>query len=87
MDANDAVLKACRELLAPLVTADGGVLYVVSATAEDVHIHLAGTCAGCPGATLTSERLVQPTLSAVVPRATVRVTTGYRVPDGATKVA
>jgi Fe-S cluster biogenesis protein NfuA len=84
--AGEAVLKACKELLAPLVHADGGVLYIVSASADDVHIHLAGTCAGCPGAALTSERLVQPAIEAVVPRATVRVTTGFRVPEGAKKV-
>jgi Fe-S cluster biogenesis protein NfuA len=82
----EAVLKACKELLAPLVNADGGVLYVVAVTPEDVHIHLAGTCAGCPGATLTSERLVQPAIEAVAPRATIRVTTGFRIPDGAKKV-
>lgn len=82
----DLVLKTCREFLAPLVRADGGVIYVVSATADDIHIHLAGTCAGCPGAVLTSERLVQPALHAVAPRANVRVTTGWRIPEGATKV-
>jgi Fe-S cluster biogenesis protein NfuA len=86
VDASEVVLKTCRELVAPLVRADGGELYVVSATTEDIHIHLAGTCAGCPGAVLTTERLVQPALASVAPRATVRVTTGWRIPEGATKV-
>lgn len=82
----DKVMKACHDLLAPLIEADGGSIYVVSATAEDIHIHLAGTCAGCPGASMTRERLVEPALAAVAPKATLKVTTGWRVPDGAKKI-
>jgi Fe-S cluster biogenesis protein NfuA len=82
----EVVLKACREQLAPLVHADGGELYVVAVTAEDVHLHLAGTCAGCPGATMTRDRLVEPALRAILPKVQVRVTTGWRVPEGAQKV-
>lgn len=80
------VVRAFSEFVAALVEADGGELYVVSATSDDVHVHLTGTCAGCPGATLTRERLLEPALLAVAPRATLRVTTGWRVPDGATRV-
>ena len=53
MDVREKILKSCRELVAPLVVADGGELYVVSVTPDDVHVHLAGACAGCPGAMLT----------------------------------
>ena len=80
------VMKALAELAAPLVKADGGELYLVSATGDDVHVHLTGTCAGCPGATMTKERLLEPTVHGVVPRATLKVTTGWRVPEGAKKV-
>jgi Fe-S cluster biogenesis protein NfuA len=80
------VMKALAELAAPLVKADGGELYLVSATGDDVHVHLTGTCAGCPGATMTRERLLEPTVHGVVPKATLKVTTGWRVPDGARKV-
>jgi Fe-S cluster biogenesis protein NfuA len=80
------VIKALAELAVPLVRADGGELYVVSITAEDVHVHLTGTCAGCPGATMTRERLLEPTVHGVAPKLTVKVTTGWRVPEGATKV-
>ncbi len=80
------LLKALAELAVPLVKADGGELYLVSASADDVHIHLSGTCAGCPGATMTRERLLQPTISGVAPKANVKVTTGWRVPEGAKKV-
>jgi Fe-S cluster biogenesis protein NfuA len=82
----ELVLKACKEQLVPLVRADGGEIYVVTVTAEDVHLHLAGTCAGCPGATMTRDRLVEPALRAVLPKVQVKVTTGWRVPEGAKKI-
>jgi Fe-S cluster biogenesis protein NfuA len=82
----DMVFRACREQLAPLVHADGGEIYLVAATPDDVHIHLSGTCAGCPGANMTRDRLVQPAVQALFPKAQVRVTTGWRVPDGARRV-
>lgn len=86
-DDRDQLVKALAELAVPLVKADGGELYLVSATVDDVHVHLTGTCAGCPGATMTRERLIQPTVAGVSPKANVKVTTGWRIPDGATKVS
>jgi Fe-S cluster biogenesis protein NfuA len=80
------VTKALSEFVAALVKADGGELYLVSATMDDVHLHLTGTCAGCPGATMTRERLLEPAVHGAAPKATLRVTTGWRVPDGARKV-
>lgn len=80
------LLKALSEYVAALVKADGGELYVVSASQDDVHVHLAGTCAGCPGATMTRERLLEPTVRGVIPKATLKVTTGWRVPEGATRI-
>jgi Fe-S cluster biogenesis protein NfuA len=82
----ETVMRALSELAVPLVKADGGELYLVSVTGEDVHVHLTGTCAGCPGATMTRERLLEPTVHGVAPKLTVKVTTGWRVPDGAKKV-
>ena len=82
----DAVAKLCREVLAPLVRADGGVLYLVSATADDVHIHLAGTCSGCPGAAIPRDRMLEPAITTLVPKAKVRVTTGWRIPTDAEKI-
>lgn len=82
----DKVVRALSEFVAALVRADGGELYVVSATPDDVHLHLTGTCAGCPGSNMTRERLLEPAVKNVVPKATVKVTTGWRVPDGATQV-
>jgi len=74
------------EYAAALVSADGGELYIALATPDDVHIHLAGTCSGCPGATMTRERLLEPVVHSVLPRATVKVTTGLQVPEGAVHV-
>lgn len=81
----DEVERICKEILHPLVKADGGVLYLVTATADDIHIHLSGACAGCPGAQLTRERVMEPLLVHAAPKAKLTLTTGFRVPDGARK--
>lgn len=81
-----SVTKALSEFVAALVRADGGELYLVSATPDDVHLHLTGTCAGCPGATMTRERLLEPAVHGAAPKATVKVTTGWTVPEGARRV-
>jgi Fe-S cluster biogenesis protein NfuA len=89
MDAAAAraeILKMCREILAPLVQADGGEMYLVTADADEVHIHLAGTCAGCPGATHTRDRVLEPAIASIAPKAALKVTTGWLVPKGAEKV-
>jgi Fe-S cluster biogenesis protein NfuA len=80
------VVSALSEFVSALVKADGGELYVVSATQDDVHLHLTGTCAGCPGATMTRDRLLEPAVYGAVPKATLKVTTGWRVPEGARRV-
>jgi len=85
-DALAGLTKVSREVLAPLVMADGGVMYLVKASAEEVHFHLTGTCAGCPGAALTRDGMIVPAVRTVLPKARVIVTTGFRVPEGATKI-
>lgn len=82
----EQVVKALSELAVPLVRADGGEVYLVSVTAEDVHVHLTGTCAGCPGASMTRERLFEPTVHGVAPKLAVKLTTGWNIPDGARKL-
>lgn len=84
--AGSGLVRALSEFVAALVRADGGELYVVSASSDDVHLHLAGTCAGCPGSTMTRERLLKPAVRGVLPKAAVKVTTGWNVPPGAKKV-
>jgi Fe-S cluster biogenesis protein NfuA len=81
------VAKALAEFVAALVAADGGELYVVSASNDDVHVHLSGTCAGCPGASTCNERLIGPVVHGTLPKAALKVTTGFRIPPGARRVS
>jgi len=53
---------------------------------DDVHVHLGGTCAGCPGASITSDKVLLPLLRTASPKVRIVVTTGIRVPDGADKL-
>ncbi len=85
--AEEIVAKTCREVLAALVEADGGRMFLVSASSEDIHVHLAGTCAGCPGSAHTASRILAPTLERVLPKAKLHVTTGWVVPPGAVRLA
>ena len=41
------ILKVVREVVAPLVHADGGRVYVVQAAEDAVSLHLTGRFSGC----------------------------------------
>lgn len=82
----DQIAKVCREILAPLVKTDGGEMYLVKFDGDDVHIHLAGACAGCPGSTLTSDKVLLPALRTAAPKVRIVLTTGVRIPEGAEKL-
>jgi Fe-S cluster biogenesis protein NfuA len=82
----DQLLKVCREVIAPMVRADGGEIYLVSVEADHLALHLSGTCAGCPGAVLTTRGIIEPAIHAVAPSARVVVTNGMRVPEGASMI-
>lgn len=84
--SREELLKVCEETLAPLVAADGGEVWLVAADTDEVVLHLAGTCAGCPGATLTSKHVIEPALKAVAPSVRVVVSSGIRIPAGAKKL-
>lgn len=86
VDMLAGLTKVSREVLAPLVAADGGIMFLVKASTEEVHFHLTGTCAGCPGAALTRDGMILPAVRTVLPKARVVVTTGPLVPDGAVEV-
>lgn len=77
------VLAALSSIVAPMVEADGGDLYLVSVQGDDVRIHLAGACSGCPGATLTSRGVIEPAVRATSPGARVAVSSGVLIPPGA----
>jgi Fe-S cluster biogenesis protein NfuA len=82
----DEITKVCREILAPLVKSDGGEMYLVRFEGDEVHIHLGGTCAGCPGSSLTMDKVLLPALRTASPKVRVVLTTGVRVPEGAEKL-
>jgi Fe-S cluster biogenesis protein NfuA len=84
--SRDAVVKMCREVLAPLIETDGGQMFLVAVTADDIHIHLAGTCAGCPGSSFTAETIVKPALLKLAPKSKLKLTTGWRVPEDAERM-
>lgn len=51
-----------REIIGPLVQADGGQVEIVEVTDSQVRLRLSGACAGCPGAPYTKSRLIEPLL-------------------------
>jgi len=82
----DEILTVIREVLAPMVAADGGRLYVIRADADRVDLHLAGRFAGCPGNQVATQPVIQPAIAAVSPRAELTVTWGRIVPTGAEQI-
>ena len=82
----DEILRVVNDILAPLVRADGGEVYVVRAEDNAVQLHLAGRFSGCPGNTLAKRRVIEPAILAVAPNAQITVTSGAIVPEGARKV-
>lgn len=80
-------MKVVREVLAPLIRADGGTLHVVFLGDEGVSLHLSGRFSGCPGNTLTTRRVIEPAIQAVAPTARITVTSGALIPKDAELVA
>jgi Fe-S cluster biogenesis protein NfuA len=80
------ILRIVSEVLAPLIAADGGDLYLVSAEDTGVSLHLTGRFSGCPGNTLARRRVIEPAIAAAVPGAIVTLTSGPLLPSGAKKL-
>lgn len=80
---NQELVTALRSLVVPLFAVDGGTLYVANATAAEVHLHLGGAYSGCPGNGFVERSLLAPVVATVLPKATLRVTSGLPVPAGA----
>jgi len=83
---SEKLLKVCEDIIAPLIHADGGELFVVSIEPDSITLHLAGKCAGCPGASLTQKTIIEPAIHALAPLMRVVVTSGFQVPAGASVV-
>ena len=84
--AKDEIVRVVREVLAPLVRADGGDLYLVSVEDTGVSLHVTGRFSGCPGNTLARRRIFEPPLVAVAPGITLTLTSGPLIPVGAARL-
>jgi Fe-S cluster biogenesis protein NfuA len=82
----EEILRVVREILGPMLVADGGEVYVVSAADDQLTLHLAGRYAGCPGNTLAKRRVIEPAIHAVAPGAQITITAGALVPKGAERI-
>jgi len=82
----EPIARALRDVVAPLVESDGGILYVVTRDAG-LHLHLAGACGGCPGVRMTAQDVIEPALRAAGVRGAIEVSSGWIVPDGAERIA
>lgn len=82
----DEIVRVVRDVLAPLVQADGGELYLVSVDDSAVSLHLAGRFSGCPGNTLARRRVLEPAIAAAVPGAHLTLTSGALIPPGAQRL-
>lgn len=86
-DTREEILRVVRDVVAPLVRADGGRIYLVAADGDAVSLHLAGRFSGCPGNTLAIRRIIEPAILAIAPGARVTITSGALTPADATLLA
>ena len=84
--AKDEIVRVARDVLAPLVRADGGDLYLVSVEETGVSLHVTGRLSGCAGNTLVRRRVFEPPLAAVAPGITLTLTSGPLIPVGAARL-
>jgi Fe-S cluster biogenesis protein NfuA len=82
----EPVLRTLREVLAPLIEADSGLLYVV-AKPQGIRLHLAGACGGCPGVKTCSSDVFEPALRAAGIKGDIEISAGWIVPEGAERIA
>jgi len=84
--AQDDLKSALSGVIAPLVEADGGELFLVPARGRVIHLHLRGRFSGCPGNPLVGEHVLRPVVEAADPAAKVQVTSGPILPEGAERI-
>ena len=83
VEANNELVTALRAIVLPLIAIDGGTIYVATASASEVHLHLAGNYAGCPGNGFIERSLLAPIVGSVLPKAKLKVTSGLPIPRDA----
>jgi Fe-S cluster biogenesis protein NfuA len=83
---DERILAALRSVVAPLVEADDGELFLVEANPRRVRLHLRGKFSGCPGNTLVAERVILPLLRKSHPDVVLDLSSGPLLPEGAERV-
>jgi Fe-S cluster biogenesis protein NfuA len=81
-----AVRRALEDVVAPLIAADGGELYLVGLQGNSLSLHLTGRFSACPGNTLVLRHFVEPALRAARPGLEVKLTSGRLIPEGAERL-
>jgi Fe-S cluster biogenesis protein NfuA len=79
----DQILEIVREIVGPLVRADGGQIYLVALGERSLALHLCGRFSGCPGNTLARRRVLEPLLNTRFPDLKIEITSGPLLPAGA----
>jgi Fe-S cluster biogenesis protein NfuA len=79
----DQILEIVREIVGPLVRADGGQIYLVALGERSLALHLSGRFSGCPGNTLARRRVLEPLLNTRFPDLKIEITSGPLLPAGA----
>lgn len=74
------IRDALSAVLAPLVAADGGQVYIEEMANEGVLLHWAGRYAGSPAAGLVHEEIAVPLIQRVAPGTIVRWSCGALIP-------
>jgi Fe-S cluster biogenesis protein NfuA len=82
----DQILEIVREIVGPLVRADGGQIYLIALGERSLALHLSGRFSGCPGNTLARRRVLEPLLNARFPDLKIEITSGPLLPAGAEPV-
>lgn len=80
------LLRIVRDVLAPLLRADGAEVFLVSVSPSEVSLHLGGRLSGCPGNALVANTILRPALATAAPGVRVTLTSGPICPDGAERV-
>ena len=81
--SRERILEIVREIVGPLVRADGGQLHLVALAERSLSLHLTGRFCGCPGNTLARRRVLEPVLIAHFPDLKIEITSGPLLPPGA----
>ena len=82
----EEIIRLLKNIVVPLVEADGGEMFLVSGDATRLAFHLAGHLAGAPGNSLICRRILEPVIHSIAPDAEVILSAGWRIPDGAVRL-